>query len=46
MKSEDDILRRLKRRLRGARASVMLEFAFIAPLAMVTIVFAADITRT
>ena len=45
MKSEDDILRRLKRRLRGARASVMLEFAFIAPLAMVTIVFAADITR-
>ena len=45
MKSEDDMLRRLKRRLMGARASVMLEFAFVAPLAMMTFVFAADFTR-
>ncbi len=45
MKSEDDILRRLKRRLMSARASVMLEFAFVVPLAMTMFVFAADFTR-
>lgn len=45
MKSEEDILRRLKRRLRSARASVMLEFAFVAPLAVVAALFAADFTR-
>ena len=45
MKSEDDILRRLKRRLASARASVMLEFAFVAPLVVMTAVFAADFTR-
>ncbi len=45
MKSEEDILKRLKRRLRSARASVMLEFAFVAPLAMLTLIFAADFTR-
>ncbi len=36
---------RLKRRLCGERASVMLEFAFVAPLVLVVAVFAADITR-
>lgn len=45
MKSEEDILRRLKRRMRGTRATVMLEFAVIAPFAMAMLVFAADITR-
>ena len=32
VKSEDDIVRRLKRRLASARASVMFEFAVVAPL--------------
>ena len=45
MKSEDDILRRLKRRLASARASVMFEFALVAPLVVMTAVFAADFTR-
>ena len=45
MKSEDDILRRLKRRLASARASVMFEFALVAPLAVAVAVFAADFTR-
>ena len=45
MKREDDMLRMLKRRLRSARASVMLEFAFVAPLAMIMLIFAADFTR-
>ncbi|MBR0403627.1 MAG: pilus assembly protein [Eggerthellaceae bacterium] len=45
MKSEDDILRRLKRRLVSARASVMFEFAVVAPLIVATIAFAADFTR-
>ena len=45
MKSEDDILRRLKRRLESTRATVMLEFAFVAPLAVAVAVFAADFTR-
>ena len=45
MKSDEGILRRLMRRLRSARASVMLEFAFVAPLIAITAVFAADFTR-
>ena len=45
MKSEDDILRRLVRRLESTRATVMLEFAFVAPLAVAVAVFAADFTR-
>ena len=45
MKSEDDILRRLKRRLASARASVMFEFALVAPLVVAVAVFAADFTR-
>ena len=45
MIDDRDILRRLKRRLESARATVMLEFAFIAPLAVSLIVFAADFSR-
>ena len=45
MRKDEDILRRLKRRLESARASVMLEFAFVAPLAIVVVCFAADFTR-
>ena len=45
VKSEDDIVRRLKRRLASARASVMFEFALVAPLVVMTAVFAADFTR-
>ena len=45
MKSEENILRRLLLRLKSARASVMLEFAFVAPLVAVTAIFAADFTR-
>lgn len=45
MRKEEDILKRLKRRLESARASVMLEFAFVAPLAIVVVCFAADFTR-
>ena len=45
MKSEGDMLRRLRRRLASGRATVMLEFAFVAPLAVVVAVFAADFTR-
>ena len=45
MKSEDDILRRLKRRLKNTRATVMLEFALVAPLVVAVAVFAADFTR-
>jgi hypothetical protein len=45
VKRDDDILRRLGRRLESARASVMLEFAFVAPLAVMVAVFAADFTR-
>ena len=45
MKEEDDILRSLVRRLKSARATVMLEFAFVAPLAVAAAVFAADFTR-
>lgn len=42
---EAKIKSRLMRRLRGERASVMLEFAFVVPLVFVAIVSAADITR-
>ena len=35
----------LKRRLKSTRGTVMLEFAFVAPLAVSMIVFAADFTR-
>lgn len=45
MKGESDILRALKRRLTGTRATVMLEFAFVAPLVALAAVFAADFTR-
>ena len=45
MEREEDILRRLKRRLASARASVMFEFAVVAPLVVATIAFAADFTR-
>lgn len=45
MSEERNILRRLKRRLKSARASVMLEFALFAPLVVTTAIFAADFTR-
>jgi hypothetical protein len=45
VKREEDILRRLTRRLKSARASVMLEFALFAPLIVTTAIFAADFTR-
>ena len=45
MDEEGKILRRLKRRLGSARASVMLEFAFVAPLIAVAAIFSADFTR-
>ena len=45
VKSEGDMLRRLRRRLESTRATVMLEFAFVAPLAVAVAVFAADFTR-
>ncbi len=45
MKEEESILRRLKRRLASARASVMFEFALVAPLVVAVAVFAADFTR-
>ena len=45
VKSENDILRCLKRRLASARASVMFEFALVAPLVVAVAVFAADFTR-
>ncbi|MBP1589987.1 MAG: pilus assembly protein [Kiritimatiellae bacterium] len=45
MNEERAILGRLLRRLRGERASVMFEFAVVAPLAMMVAVFAADFTR-
>ena len=41
----DHTARRIMLRLFGERASVMLEFAFVAPLVAVTAVFAADFTR-
>ena len=39
------MLRLLKRRIGSARASVMLEFAFVVPFVVATIAFAADFTR-
>ena len=45
MKSEDGILKRLRKRIESTRATVMLEFAFVAPLAVVVAAFAADFTR-
>ena len=45
MDEEARMLGRLKRRLASARASVMLEFAFVAPLVAVVAIFAADFTR-
>ena len=42
---EEGIAKRLKRRLGGERATVMLEFAFMAPLVILTTAFAADFTR-
>ena len=37
--------KKLRRRLAGERAAVMLEFAFVAPLVVMTVAFAADFTR-
>ena len=45
MDREADILRKLKRRLTGARGTVMLEFAFVAPLVAAVALFAFDFTR-
>ncbi|MBO4710087.1 MAG: pilus assembly protein [Kiritimatiellae bacterium] len=45
MEKDDEILKRLKRRLGSARGSVVLEFALVAPLAIAVICFAADFTR-
>ena len=39
------MLKRLGRRLKSARATVMLEFAFVAPLVAIVAIFAADFTR-
>lgn len=43
--NERSIANRLRRRLGGERATVMLEFAFMAPLVILTTAFAADFTR-
>ena len=45
MNEEMKIIARLRRRLESARASVMLEFAVVAPLAIAVVCFAADFTR-
>lgn len=46
MTGEDAIIwQRMVRRLRSARASVMFEFALVAPLVIIVGVFAADFTR-
>lgn len=45
MTKGEKIAKRIKRRLFGEHASVMLEFAFVAPLVVMTTVFAADFTR-
>lgn len=45
MKAESDILKAVKRRLFGERATVMLEFAFVAPLVLVVAIYTADIMR-
>ena len=41
----DNTARRVLRRLFGERATVMLEFAFVAPLAIIVAVYTADIMR-
>ena len=45
MKRDDDILRRLVRRLKSTRASVMLDFAFVAPFVTTVAIFSADFTN-
>ena len=45
MDEERNMIARLKRRLCGERASVMLEFAFVAPLVFSVAIFATDFTR-
>ena len=45
MNEERKMMGRIRRRIESARASVMLEFAFVAPLAVAVAVFAADFTR-
>ena len=45
MNEESGISARLRRRLCGERASVMLEFAFVAPLVFSVAIFATDFTR-
>lgn len=42
---EESMAKKLRRRLAGERAAVMLEFAFVAPLVVMTMAFAADFTR-
>ena len=42
---EGKLLKRLKRRLESTRATVMLEFAFVAPLVAMVAIFASDFTR-
>ena len=42
MKKDREILKRLKRRVVSARGSVYFEFAYIAPLAVMLVLFAAD----
>lgn len=42
---ERGLMARLRRRLCGERASVMLEFAFVAPLVFSVAIFATDFTR-
>ena len=42
---EEGIAKKIRRRLAGERAAVMLEFAFVAPLVVLTVAFAADFTR-
>lgn len=44
MDAEGKILARLRRRLLGERGAVMLEFAFVAPLVFMLMVFATDFT--
>jgi hypothetical protein len=44
-REETAMLNRIRRRLGSARASVMLEFALVAPLVAATALFAADFTR-
>jgi len=45
LKAESDILKAITRRLKSTRASVMLDFAFIAPFVTTVAIFSADFTR-